>query len=55
MGAVIAIIAIILGGLLLIVFYAMLKIGSEGHYMDEFYRQRKVKHGAKKTKKTQSK
>lgn len=55
MGAVIAIIAIILGGFLLIVFYAMLKIGSEGHYLDEFYRQRKEKHGTSKTKKTKSK
>lgn len=53
MGAVIAIIAIILGGFVLIALYAMLKIGSEGHYMDEFYRQRKEKHDS--TKKTQGK
>lgn len=40
----------------MIALYAMLKIGSEGHYLDEFYRQRKEKHDSdESTKKTKSK
>ena len=56
MGAVIAIIIILGAGFTLIFLYSALKIaGIQSRWEEERYRQRKEKHGTKKTKKTEGK
>lgn len=56
MGAVVAVILILGAGFVLIFLYSALKIaGVQSRWEEERYRQRKEKHGTKKTKKTESK